>query len=46
MLVIAIGFALRKPVPVMTRLDATVPDVAAVRTPLEVVERVTVALAA
>ena len=46
MLVIAIGFALRKPVPVMTRLDPTVPDVAAVRTPLEVVDRVTVGLAA
>jgi hypothetical protein len=39
--VIAIGFAPRKPVPVMTRVDATVPDVAAVWTPLVIVDRVT-----
>jgi hypothetical protein len=36
----------RNPLPVMTRDDPTVPDVAAVRTPLVSVDRVTVGVAA
>jgi hypothetical protein len=44
--VIAIGLALATPSPVMVRDEPTVPDVAAVCTPLDIVDRATVALAA
>ncbi len=45
-LVIEMGDAGLKPMPVMTRLEPTVPDVAAVSTPLEIVDRDTVGVAA
>jgi hypothetical protein len=38
---IAIGLLLANPEPVMTRVEPTVPDVAAVSTPLVIVDRVT-----
>jgi hypothetical protein len=40
--VIAIGLPLANPLPVMVRDEPTVPDVAAVSTPLDIVERATV----
>jgi len=44
--VIAMGFAVRNPLPVMISVDPTVPDVAAAKTPLVNVDRVTVGVAA
>jgi len=44
--VMVIGDAGRNPLPVTTMVDPTVPDVVAVRTPLDIVDRVTVGVAA